>query len=526
MARVLLAKARFLNEPGMGAVAPLGALYIASVLREAGHQVRLFDAGELWNPRLFREALRDFRPHVVGLSAITIEARVMEQMARVSRDELPETPIIVGGPHATAYPQRCARNPDIDYVVLGEGELTALELVRALTQGGLDPQGVAGIAYCGAEGQVVFTEPRAAITDVDSIPFPAWDLMNFDLQARTRAMSSVGARRHMLLFTSRGCPFKCIYCHEVQGKKFRARSPENVLKEMRALKTQWGINDFEVVDDIFNFDRARMLDILDRIVVSKLEPALHFPNALRTDMLDEGQIKALRRAGTFFLCAAVETASPRLQKLIKKHLKIERVEENIRIAVREGMYVRGFFMLGFPTETLDEARSTVDLALRSALHEALFFIVTPFAGTALYELYQETMRDRGLLGSLELDPEDSGYHHGHFNLSAMSDAELFGLQRNAFRRFFLDPRRALHIAKRHPAKLELLRYGMITLLKMLPHPGKERAVTTGGSTIGPAQPQEKESARLHLATGWEAAEPVHRMAPSRRETPPVSVPAS
>jgi hypothetical protein len=345
--------------------------------------------------------------------------------------------------------------------------------------------------------------------------------MDFDLQARTRAMSSLGARRHMLLFTSRGCPFKCIYCHEVQGKKFRARSPENVLKEMQALKSQWGINDFEVVDDIFNFDRGRMMEILDRIVASGQEPALHFPNALRTDMLDEGQIKALRRAGTFFLCAAVESASPRLQKLIKKHLKVDKVEENIRIAVREGMYVRGFFMLGFPTETIEEARTTVDLAIRSALHEALFFIVTPFAGTALYELYQETMRERGLL---ETAPEDTGYHQGNFNLSAMSDGELFGLQRRAFRRFFLDPRRALRIAGRHPAKLELLRYGMLTALKMLPHPGRKRSVAPGGSTIGPQQSGEQESPRLHLATAWESAEPVRRMDPRGRKAEPAAVP--
>lgn len=523
MARILLAKARFLNEGGMGAVAPLGALYIASVLREAGHEVRLFDAGELWNPVPFRQSLRAFRPDVVGLSAITIEARVMEHMARVSREELPETPVIVGGPHATAYPQRCARNPDIDYVVLGEGELTALELVRALTQGGLDPQHVAGIAYCGADGQVVFTEPREPISDVDSIPFPSWDLMDFDLQARTRAMSSVGARRHMLLFTSRGCPFKCIYCHEVQGKKFRARSPENVLKEMWELKTRWGINDFEIVDDIFNFDRRRMMDILDRVVASKLGPALHFPNALRTDMLDEGQIKALRRAGTFFLCAAVETASPRLQKLIKKHLKVEKVEENIRIAAREGMYVRGFFMLGFPTETLDEARSTVDLALRSDLHEALFFIVTPFAGTALYELYQETLGERGFL---QQQPEDVGYHHAHYNLSAMSDAELFGLQRRAFRRFFLNPKRALRIAARHPAKRELVRYGALTLLKMLPHPAARGSKVSGGTTIGPVSNGELESTRTHLATAWEVAEPVRRLDTRRRHASPLPTVAS
>jgi radical SAM superfamily enzyme YgiQ (UPF0313 family) len=515
MARVLLAKARFLTEGGMGAVVPLGALYIASVLREAGHQVRLFDAGELWDPVPFREALRDFRPDVVGLSAITIEARVMEQMARVCRAELPETPIMVGGPHATAYPQRCARNPDIDFVVLGEGELTALDLVRALTQGGLDPYGVEGIAYQGADGEVVFTAPRAAITDVDSIPFPSWDLLDPRLQARTRPLSSMGQRPHMLLFTSRGCPFKCIYCHEVQGKKFRARSPENVLKEMHTLKKQWGINDFEVVDDIFNFDRDRMLDILDRIVASKLEPGLHFPNALRTDMLDEGQITALRRAGTFFLCAAVETASPRLQKLTKKHLKIDKVEENIKIAVRAGMFVCGFFMLGFPTETIEEARSTVDFALRSPLHEGLFFIVTPFAGTALYELYQETMRERGMLA---IEPEDTGYHDTHYNLSAMSDEELFGLQRRAFRRFFLNPRRVARILQRHPAPLELVRYGAIALAKMLPHPAKRPTVAPGGSTIGPAQSGERESQRVHLATAWDTAEPVRRMDPRARRS--------
>jgi radical SAM superfamily enzyme YgiQ (UPF0313 family) len=508
MARVLLAKARFLNEGGMGAVAPLGILYIASVLREAGHDVRVFDAGELWDPAPFRETIQAFRPDVVGLSAITIEARVMEQMARVCRDEMPDVPIIVGGPHATAYPERCARHPDIDYVVLGEGELTALELVRALTRGGIHPHSVAGIAYRGDDGSVVFTAPREPILDVDSIPFPSWDLMDFDLQSRTRAMSSMGSRRHMLLFTSRGCPFKCIYCHEVQGKKFRARSPENVVREMHELKSRWGVNDFEVVDDIFNFDRRRMLDILDRIVASKLEPALHFPNALRTDMLDEGQIKALRRAGTFFLCAAVETASPRLQKVIKKHLKIDQVEENIRIAVREGMYVRGFFMLGFPTETLDEAHDTVRFALRSVLHEALFFIVTPFAGTALYELYQDALRERGML---ELEPEDTGYHQGSYNLSAMTDAELFGLQRRAFRQFFLDPRRAVRIAARHPAKLELLRYGLLTLLKMVPHPGARRSKVGGGTTIGPVRDNEPESPRVHLATGWNAAEPVRRM---------------
>jgi hypothetical protein len=124
-----------------------------------------------------------------------------------------------------------------------------------------------------------------------------------------------------------------------------------------------------------------------------------------------------------------------------------------------------------------------------------------------------------------MEPEDTGYHHAHFNLSAMSDEQLFGLQRRAFRRFFLSPRRALRIAARHPAKLELLRYGMITALKMLPHPGRKPSIAPGGSTIGPAQSGEQESARLHLATAWDAAEPVRRLDPRARKPAP-SLPAT
>lgn len=518
MARVLLAKARFLNEQGMGCVPPLGIMYIASVLREAGHTVRIYDCGEQWDPATLREGLRAFRPDVVGLSAITMESRVMEAMAVLVRHECREVPIVVGGPHATAYPDRCARHPAIDWVVIGEGEMTALELVNALTRGGKDPKTVPGVAWFDAEG-VSFAPARASIEDVDAIPFPSWDLVDLELHARSRAMSSVGSRRHMLLFTSRGCPFKCIYCHEVQGKRFRARSPENVVREMQELDRRHGIRDFEVIDDIFNFDRDRMIAILDRIHASGLRPALHFPNALRTDLLDQGQILALRRAGTFFLCVAVETASPRLQKLTKKHLRLDRVRENIDIAVRHGMYVRGFFMLGFPTETLEEAQATVRFALESALHEALFFIVTPFAGTALYEMYRDLLERRGT--PIE-DFEQMGYHSGRFNLSEIPDEVLFDLQRSAFRRFFLDPRRIARIAARHASKRALAFYGLYTLFKMLPHPASLAAKARRWSFSRAEPPTTTHPGVPSL--GWDASEPLRRMPPRKRAGAPVRLP--
>jgi len=485
MARVLLAKARYTTLDQSSVVPPLGPMYLASVLREAGHQVRIYESGYQWRNLIrFRQALEDFRPDVLGISAITFEAKVMDAMADEAKDVFPDMPIIVGGPHPSAYPERCAQHPSIDFAVVGEGEVTCLELVNALTRGGQSPETVAGTVFVDGEGKVAYGPPRAAIEDLDAIPFPAWDLIDIEFYARSKAMSTMGRRRYMGLFTSRGCPYRCIYCHEVQGKRFRARSPQNVLAEMRALKQRHGIREFEVIDDIFNLDKARMKEVLGEIIASDFDPRLHFPNALRTDLLDEEQIRLLRQAGTHFLCVAVETVSHRLQRLIKKRLRVERVRENIDHAVREGMFVNGFFMLGFPTETYEEARETVEWALRTPLHQALFFIVTPFAGTGLYDMFQDVMQERGVPDQLE----NLEYFKGSYNLSEMTDEQLFGLQREGYRRFFADPARVGRIIARHPRRRHLFNSGMQTLVKMLPRRrgndnGNEAGFITGRSQL-------------------------------------------
>lgn len=467
MARVLLAKARFTTADQRSVVPPLGLMYIASVLRNAGHEVRIFEAGYQWaDPGRLGAAISAFSPDVIGISAITMESRVAMQMATHARTVAPGVPIVLGGPHATSYPVRCLADPAIDYLVLGEGEVTMLELVTALTGGGGDPSSIPGVAARGPGGEITRGPERENIRDLDALPFPAWDLVDIDFYAQNRSMSTMGLRRYMTMFTSRGCPYHCVYCHDVQGKRFRGRSPESVLAEMEVLERKYGIHEFEIVDDIFNFDSDRMKAILEGVIAMKNRPTIQFPNALRTDRLDEGQIRLLRRAGTQFLCVAIETASPRIQRLIQKNLRLEVVRENIDIAVREGMFVNGFFMLGFPTETAEEARSTVEFALRSPLHQALFFIVTPFEGTKLYDMYRDLIAERGGTGSLE----DLDYFVGTANLSAMPDAELFRIQRQAFMRFYGDPRRVIRILARHPQPSYLFSAGCQALMKALPRP--------------------------------------------------------
>jgi radical SAM superfamily enzyme YgiQ (UPF0313 family) len=443
---------------------PLGLLWIASVLRECGHDCHLYDHGIVWNDfRRLREVIRSFKPQAIGISALAFEAEAAHAMAKVCKEEARDTPVVIGGPYPTSFPSRCLSDRNIDFVVLGEGEETAKELFGALVRGG-DPYSVAGIAYR-KNGEVVLAKPRPPIANLDDLPLPAWDLLNFSFYEKHRSMSTMGIRRYAAISTSRGCPFKCIYCHNTHGKRFRPRSPEHVLKELIFLKNRYGVREFEIVDDIFNFNDARFQDILEGVIDSRLDASLHFPNGIRTDWLDERRIKLMKKAGTVSVAMILESATPRIQKLMKKGLNIEKVRENMEIGVKEGLFVCGGFMVGFPTETYEEAKATVDFAVQSSIHQAYFFLVTPFEGTPLFEMTKAIIAKRRLLDQplFELD-----FFRGNYNLSAMSDEQLFTLHREAYRRFYADPKRMIRIALRHPRPLFLPRLALRAFAKALP----------------------------------------------------------
>jgi len=175
----------------------------------------------------------------------------------------------------------------------------------------------------------------------------------------------------------------------MMGRQYRYRSPESVIEEIRVLREQYDIHEFEIVDDCFNLNRPRMHAILQGLIDFN-DPLLRlqFPNGLRSDLLEEQDIVMLRRAGTNFISFAIETASTRLQKLIHKNLGIDKAIRAITLANKAGIFCNGFFMLGFPTETEEEALGTIEYAKRSALCGATFFQVVYYPGTKLYELAQ------------------------------------------------------------------------------------------------------------------------------------------
>jgi anaerobic magnesium-protoporphyrin IX monomethyl ester cyclase len=477
--RVLFIKSYKPEVKALSYTPPMGVLSLAAYLRNRmGAEVRVASLVQMQDPaREVADAVRDTQPDLVGLSGLTCEAFMLHQSAQIAKTICPGVPVIAGGPYPSSDPERLLADRNIDAAVIGEGEETLLELALRIQGEGrqfVNPANLAairGVAYRGEDGAVHLSPARPLIEDLDSLPQPAWDLINLRWFWARRSMSTGGVRPYLPIFTSRGCPYGCTYCHNLFGRSFRARSAEGVVEEIAALRRDYGVNDFEFLDDCVNLDRRRFEAILHGLLDRGLHPKLHFPNGIRTDLLDEAQIRLIHQVGTGEISVAVETASPRLQTLIHKHLNLEKVRRNIELMADLRIFTRGFFMLGLPTETEEELRATMDFAINSRLHLAGFWIVTPFPGTPIHAQFEAL--GKFLDGVNHLDHD---YGRPAFNGSAVPDERFRRLHREAYMRFYFRPERMLRILRDRPYSSG---YGNIltnflTLHRRVPSPqGKE-----------------------------------------------------
>jgi radical SAM superfamily enzyme YgiQ (UPF0313 family) len=435
---------------------PLGLLYLVSILRERyGKEVHIdyldMKAHKL-PPAWLRSRMQEYNPDVVGVSALNCEAGASMEIAQIAKAYDPKTLTVLGGPWALHRSRELLGRTEFDWVVSGPGDRIFPEALERHFGGGDLGTDLPGLSYRNGHGVHVSTENDNP-TDLDAIPFPAWDLVDFDLYARLPNQANMmKGRRYATLFTSRGCPYKCNYCHDLFTKRFAARSAENVLAEIELLYERYGVDEFEIVDDIFNLHKPRLKKIFSE-VKRRWNGKLHFsfPNGVRGDILDGPTLDALREGGTYAICIAIETATPRLQDLVEKHLKIDRALEAIDMADERGMMVSGFFMLGFPTETPQEIRHTIDCALKSRLTLAHFFSVIPQPETPLYPLAMQEGRE-ALLASDKEEEDGAQLRQSRSWYELAYGYPLGRVIRNAHLRFYFSPRRVLRILRRVPLK--------------------------------------------------------------------------
>jgi radical SAM superfamily enzyme YgiQ (UPF0313 family) len=445
---------------------PLGLMALAAWVRknDPGFDFSIVDqtVGPMMTAGAIAERVVEQGIGVVGLCVYSCEAAEAERIARAVKAMSPGTVVVAGGPHPSMDPEGSLAEPAIDFGVRGEGEIPFAGFLQALVNG-QDPGRVPGV-LARRNGRVSEIEPGAVVQDLDQLPRPAFDLVDVRVYWRYSGVSFLGPRPYLPLFTSRGCPWQCTYCHKLFGDGVRARSPEAVLLDMEALGRQYGVLEFEILDDCFNFGEARALAILNQVQSRIPGGRLAFPNGLRTDRMSPAFIEAMARAGTIYISFAIESASPRIQKLIRKNLDLDAARASIDQACRLGIFCYGFFMLGFPTESAEELRRTVAFACSTRLHVASFFLVTPHKGTELWNSLGGP--ERAMISAV--DAAHRRYSGTRlWNLSGAPDRVFRKIWRSAFVRFYLDPVRVSRTVFTHPRPITLLSIGFRKLARAL-----------------------------------------------------------
>jgi len=434
-------------------VHPLGVMMIAATARDAGFDdLHILDMKvEDWTPEQCCDALMELKVEVVGLSAMTYEAGCLHDLAKLIKERSPETIVVAGGPHPSVADDDVMADANVDFVVRGEGEFTFVELLEGLNAERTDWEDCNGITWRDADGAVQRNQDRPPPMNLDEMPFPAWDLIDHSKYHTVPRGGVIYAHKEFAtMFSSRACPWRCTYCHNSYGKIFRERSADNVLAEIDMLVKEHGVKELVFMDDIFNFRPERAKTIARGLIERNYGLKLTFPNGFRGDILDEELVDLLKEAGMYRCMVAVESAIPRIQKVMKKNLKIDKVGNIVKYIAGRGIMVHGAFMLGFPTETREEMEATIKWAAESSFHTAAFFRVIPFKGTALFEEVEHA--------GYELPTDWSKYepYQSEINLSNVTEDDILKIRKTAYRRFYFNPKRLFRIFKLIPNKLNML----------------------------------------------------------------------
>ena len=359
---------------------PLGLAYLAAYLKQNNIKASVLDAaGMTWKQLV--AAVKKRQPYIVGLPCWTVEREQTFMAAKLVKSFIPDVKLIFGGHHATVFPAQMFRLADADAVVLGEGELTTLELVTSLLDNA-PLAGIKGIAYREA-GNIVITEPREFISDLDTIPFPSYDDFNLDdylgLPETTRKSAA--------LMTSRGCPYACVYCaaSKFWKRQWRARSAQNVLAEIDYLYRTHGVRALMFFDDNFTIRKDRVIDICHGIIERQLDviwAACSHVNQIDAEMLDW-----MKKAGCYRIDFGVESGSPEVLKNIKKNQTTAKVEETFRLCHEAGIKPRAYLMVGNPGENDKTIDETIALLTKIKPHDTISGqILWILPGTEIYDI--------------------------------------------------------------------------------------------------------------------------------------------
>ncbi|MBU1912401.1 MAG: B12-binding domain-containing radical SAM protein [Candidatus Omnitrophica bacterium] len=373
--------------------------------------------------------LKKANPDLVGVSSISTEYfNVTRHMIALIRECLPQAVIVLGGVIPTVMTEEAMKDRNVDYWIIGEGELSFPRLVEKLRKGSKDFSDISGLAYW--QGTMPVISKMEFISDLDKVPFPDYSSI---AEATLRDYGNIKFKYapgllvrnypSAVTITSRGCPYRCIFCagRTVSGAKVRFRSAENVLKEIHDLYNQ-GIREVIFLDDHFLADRKRAVKIMEGILKNYKDLTWKCVNVTAW-LLDEEILKLMYKSGCTYITVSIESGNQDvLNNIIKKPIRLDRIPEKLNFAKSIGFDVIANFVIGFPGETWEQIRDTVRYAEKLNVDIANFHIATPLPQTELMEI---CLRDKLLPGDyLENISNYSGYGKGLISTKEFTPFEL------------------------------------------------------------------------------------------------------
>lgn len=418
-----------INPPCRGAYfIPIGLGYVASVVKQEKHNVEILDINCFrYSSEEVEKIIRGSEFDVVGIGGLTSTYKYVKWLAGAIKKHKPRVPVVAGNMVSTAHPELLLKNSEVDIAVIDEGELTFKEVVSTIERNGnLDE--VRGIFYKD-RGNITKTPPRERISDLDSIPFPAWDLFRMDKYLTVTSPYPVSfGLRAISISSVRGCPYECTFCSHPFGRRVHTRSARGIVDEIKELKKRYGIEYIYFSDDLFLVNEKRILELCDRMIAERFNIKWHV--AGRVNLVNVSLLKKMRRAGCIEMGYGFESGSQAILDKLKKRVTVKQAEEAIKMTRAAGINVLGSFIFGMPGETQATINETLDFIKRTQLPIYRFFYATPYPDTELYDIAKT-------MGRLPLDEdkyiENLGEMRTTFlvNLTDFSDSELVRLKNSA-----------------------------------------------------------------------------------------------
>lgn len=408
------------------ALPSLGLFYVAAELEKAGYAVKLFDTQiDDWNPEILE------KPDAVGIYCNTSNYHRAVEFATEVKERF-NVPIIFGGPHVTIRPLEVLNNEPVDYVVVGEGEVSVVELMDVLNGKlpGKRLNDVKGIGFK-ENGKAVINPARELIKNLDSIAFPARHLV--DMAKYQPSPNQYKRLPVATMIASRGCPYNCAFCNStaIWTRMYRIRSVENVIQEIKQLVRDYGVKTISFWDDILGINKEWLNEFCDRLLEEKID--IIWSCSFRVDNADRQILKKMKQAGCWCIFYGVETIDQEILKAINKRVTVEQITNALKLTKEAGIEIKANLILGLPGETPERVKKILKILCKLNPDYVKFNVLTPYPETVLYNEIKD-----GKWGKIMNESYDklTGYFATFLPFGYKDLAELEKTKKYAYRKFY------------------------------------------------------------------------------------------